>query len=275
MRTTRLIRLVVTCAAAIAAIPVNAQTRPGPLPPPANAPPTVNLSPTPTATPPPVPVVEIVKRFSENEDASLRAHTNYGYHRTVKVEELDGTGKSTGEFTYATDWVRGPEGKFYEKPPRHPDSSLVHLDLEPENLEILGKIPPLPFTTAQLSHYNLTYAGTQKLDELNTYIFRVEPKQVERTKAYFQGVIWVDDQDFVIVKTTGRWLTELGDVATVQFPFKILDIYRENVEGKIWFPGYLRSEDSVPTKNGPIRVRLTVRWEKYKPETAPPSASQE
>jgi hypothetical protein len=72
------------------------------------------------------------------------------------------------------------------------------------------------------------------------------------------------------VKSTGRWLTELGDVASVQFPFKILDTYRENVEGKIWFPGYLRSEDTVPTKNGPIRVRLTVRWEKYKPESPLP-----
>lgn len=264
----------ILCAAALAAIPAGAQTRPGPMPPPANAPPTVTLSPNPIVAPPPIPAAEIIKRFSENEDASLRAHSNYGYHRVVKVEELDDSGKPTGDFIYATDWVKSPEGKYYEKPPRHPDSTLLHLDLEPENLAILGKIPPLPFTTGQLSHYTITYAGAQKIDELNTYIFRVEPKQVERSKAYFQGVIWVDDQDFVVVKSTGRWLTELGEVVTVQFPFKILDTYRENVEGKIWFPGYLRSEESISTRNGSLRVRLTVRWENYKPEGGAPTAPQ-
>jgi hypothetical protein len=248
-----------------ALLPTSAQVRPGPMPPPTNAPPTVLIDMNAKPDPPPIPVAEIVKRFSQNEDAMLLAHSNYGFHRTVRVQELDNTGKSVGELLLSTDWVRSPDGRFYEKGEKHPESTLQHLDLDIDHMEVLQKIPPLPFTTPQVAKYDFVYAGTQKLDELNTFIFRVEPKQVDRTHAYFYGVIWVDSQDFVIVKTTGRWQTELGDVSTTQFPFKNFDTYRENIEGKIWFPNYMRSDEYISTKTGSLNVRLTVRWENYKP----------
>jgi len=240
------------------------------MPPPANAPPTVVISPNPKPEPPPVPVEEIIRRFTQNEDAMFAAHGTFGYHRTIRVQELDINGKTTVELLISTDIARAPDGRFYEKGEKHPDSTLKVLDLDYDHMDTLEKIPPLPFTTPEIAKYDFVYAGTQKLDELNTYIFQVHPKQVDRQHAYFEGVIWVDDQDFVIVKTTGRWETELGDVATPQFPFKIFDTYRENVEGKIWFPDYVRSDEYVTTKSGPVNVRLTVRWENYKPLSALP-----
>jgi hypothetical protein len=254
-----------------AALPAAAQTRPGPIPPPANAPPPVAIAAEPKPDPPPIPVAEIIKRFSENEDAMVKAHPAYGYHKVVRVEELDDNGKPAGTFQFTTELTQLPDGRTYERELKHPETSLNVLNLEPEALSPLLKIPPLPFTSAQLVHYDVHYVGTQQLDELNTYIFRVEPKQVERQRAYFKGVIWVDDQDFVIVKTLGHWVTELGEISTDNFPFKFFDTYRENVQGKIWFPSYLRSDDSVNTKHGLVHVRLIVRWEDYKLRTATPA----
>ena len=272
MRLIPIIRVLLPAAVLAVGLPVLlptwAQVRPGPMPPPVNAPPTIIIDPNPRPDPPPIPAEEIVKRFTQNEDAMFAAHSNYGFHRTVRVQELDNTGKTIGELVISTDWVRSPDGRFYEKGEKHPDSTLRHLDLDADHMDVLEKIPPLPFTTPQVAKYDFVYAGTQKLDELNTYIFRVHAKQVDRTHAHFEGVIWVDTQDFVIVKTLGRWQTELGDVATVQFPFKTFDTYRENVEGKIWFPNYLRSDEVITTKTGPVSVRLTVRWENYKPRAA-------
>jgi hypothetical protein len=257
--------------AGFAAFPVTAQIRPGPLPPPANAPAPVVIPAEPKPDPPPVPVPEIIKRFSENEDAMLLAHGKYGFHKVVRVEELDDNGKPAGTFQFTTELAQLPDGRTYERELKHPETSLNVLNLEPESLSPLLKIPPLPFTTAQLVHYDVHYVGTQTLDELNTYIFRIEPKQVERQRAYFKGVIWVDDQDFVIVKTLGHWVSELGEISTDNFPFKFFDTYRENVQGKIWFPSYLRSDDSVTTKHGLVHVRLIVRWEDYKLRTATPA----
>ena len=260
-------------AAGLAAHPAAAQTRPGPLPPPANAPPPVVMPAEPKPDPPPVPVAEIIKRFSENEEAMLRAHKTYGYKKVVRVEELDENGKPAGTFQFTTELTQLPDGRFYERELKHPETSLNVLNLEPESLNPLLKIPPLPFITSQLAHYDINYIGTQKVDELNTYLFRIEPKQVERQRAYFKGVIWVDDQDFVIVKTLGHWVTELGEISTDNFPFKFFDTYRENVQGKIWFPSYLRSDDSVNTKHGLVHVRLIVRWEDYKPLTTTPAGA--
>ncbi len=278
MRFISAIRILIPAAALAVGLPVSspiwAQVRPGPMPPPVNAPPTVVINPNPTPDPPPIPAEEIVKRFSQNEDAMVLAHGNYDFHRTVRVQEFDETGKPAGELVLSTDWVRSPDGRFYEKGEKHPDSTLRHLDLDSDHLDTLQRIPPLPFTTQQIPKYDFVYAGTQKLDELNTFIFQVHPKQVDRTHAYFDGVIWVDSQDFVIVKTLGRWQTELGDVATAQFPFKIFDTYRENIEGKIWFPNYLRSDEIISTKTGRVNVRLTVRWEDYKLRAAAAPASQ-
>jgi len=258
-------------AAALAAYPAAAQIRPGPLPPPANAPAPVVIPAEPKPDPPPIPVPEIIKRFSENEGAMLVAHAGYVYKRVVRVEELDDNGKPAGTFQFTTELTQLPDGKTYERELKHPETSLNVLNLELESLNPLLKIPALPFIPTQLVHYDINYVGTQKLDELNTYIFRIEPKQVERQRAYFKGVIWVDDQDFVIVKTLGHWVTELGEISTDNFPFKFFDTYRENVAGKIWFPSYLRSDDSVNTKHGLVHVRLIVRWEDYKPRTATPA----
>lgn len=275
MRSKHLLIAITLTAANLGALPAAAQLRPGPLPPPANAPPPVVIPAEPKPDPPPVPVAEIIKRFSANEEAMLRAHAAYGFKKVVRVEELDENGKPAGTFQFTTELAQLPDGRTYERELKHPETSLNVLNLEPESLAPLLKIPPLPFITSQLIHYDVDYVGTQKLDELNTYIFRIEPKQVERQRAYFKGVIWVDDQDFVIVKTLGHWVTELGEISTDNFPFKFFDTYRENVEGKTWFPSYLRSDDSVNTKHGLVHVRLIVRWEDYKPRAAtPPAATQ-
>jgi hypothetical protein len=276
MRLNSAIRLLIPATAlavaSAAGSPIRAQVRPGPMPPPVNAPPSIIMSPDPKPDPPPIPASEIVKRFSQNEDAMAQVHVNYGYHRTVRVQELDDTGKTTGELVISTDFGRAADGHAYEKGEKHPESTLKFLDLDYEHLDILQKIPLLPFTTAQALKYDFVYAGTQKLDELNTYIFQVHPKQVDRQHAYFEGVIWVDNQDFVVVKTLGKWMTELGEVTTAEFPFKVFDTYRENVEGKIWFPDFVRSDETITTKMGRVSVRLTVKWEDFKP-SAPVAAA--
>jgi hypothetical protein len=40
------------------------------------------------------------------------------------------------------------------------------------------------------------------------------------------------------------------------------------VDGKYWFPNYLRSDDSLHTKEGDIPVRLVIKWTDFKPAGA-------
>ena len=67
---------------------------------------------------------------------------------------------------------------------------------------------PWILTSDQAAQYNLTYAGKQHVDDLDTYVFHVEPKQFEKNRRYFQGKIWVDDRDVQMVKLCGKSVPE-------------------------------------------------------------------
>jgi len=55
---------------------------------------------------------------------------------------------------------------------------------------------------------------------------------VERIKAYFDGIVWVDAKYLEVVKTYGKWVTDQGDVHTIaDLPFSLFETYRENVDG--------------------------------------------
>src|SRR6266478_3840049 len=84
--------------------------------------------------------------------------------------------------------------------------------------------------------------------------------------ALFQGVVWVDKKYLEVVKTYGKWVTDLGDERSPELPFTNFETYRENVEGKYWFPNYSRSDDTLHFKeSGDVPVRLVIKWSDFKP----------
>ncbi len=271
----RALLLAIACLLASAATPAGAQeAKPGPMtPPPEHKVRRMGPEAKPEV-PPPVPPEQIIQRFSQKEDEFLTVRAHYGYRKTIRVQEFDDQGKISGEFQVATEPIVGSDGKPYEKILPGPPSTLRLMRLEPEDLESLGRIPAFPLTTSQLGKYDLAYVGKEQVDEVNCYLFRVKPKVVERTRAYFEGLVWVDDQDLEVVKTYGKWVTELGDVHSPTLPFTLFDTYRENVEGKYWFPAYSRSDDAIRLKDGEVRIRLTIRWTDYKPLAAAPAAQK-
>ena len=63
---------------------------------------------------------------------------------------------------------------------------------------------PFVLTSDEIDNYFVRYLGRQNADEIPCYVFAVKPKKMEQGKRYFQGQIWVDDRDLMIVKTYGR-----------------------------------------------------------------------
>src|SRR5258707_5261401 len=54
----------------------------------------------------------------------------------------------------------------------------------------------------------------------------------------------VDAKYLEVVKTYGKWVTDQGDVHTIaDLPFSLFETYRENVDGKYWFPSYSRRSE--------------------------------
>jgi hypothetical protein len=255
-------------------LPIGAQdAQQGPIAPPAEHHVTrIGNEPVPEV-PPSLPEADIIKRFAQKEEEYLLARTRYTYRRTVRIQEFGADGQPAGEFVVVTQPARDADGKLFEKVVERPQSTLLHLFLRTEDLEGLQRFPSFPLTAGQLLKYDLKYLGKEQVDEIDCYIFQAKPKSVERTRAYFDGIVWVDAKYLEVVKTYGKWVTDLGEMRSVaEKSFSLFETYRENVDGKFWFPSYSRSDDSLHQKDADIPVRITIRWTNFKPVPAAPPA---
>ncbi len=239
---------------------------PGPLPPPANR--EVKRIPLePNPPPPSIPVEEIIRQFVEKENAAKQAFDHYAYRLTVRVQEFEEDGSPGGEIQVASDMVPPKGGARTGKIVSHPPSTLRRAAFALQDLRELAGIPLFVLTSDQLGKYELTYAGQQQVDELTTYVFQVKAKRVERGQTYFEGVIWVDDRDLVIVKTYGKTVTETPS-SDRPLPFSVVETYRQPADGKYWFPAYMRSDDTLKIQAGEFPIRLTIRYTDFKPFAA-------
>jgi hypothetical protein len=215
--------------------------------------------------PPSLPPAQIIKAFSEKEQLYVSTRSLYSYRKTIRIQELGPDGRPTGEYLATYDAARAADGKFYEKAIAAPESSLEYLQIEPDDVQLLTRIPAFPTTPALLPKYNVQYLNTEKVDEVDCYIFQVSPKTLDRQHPLFDGVIWVDQKYLEVVKTYGRWITDLGEMHPPTLPFTMFETYRENVDGKYWFPNYARAEGVYKMKNRDVPLRATIKWTNFKP----------
>lgn len=251
-----------------------AQGQVGPMKPPPPPGPSVRI-PTKPEKPEPLPMLpdEMIKRFAAKEDEFARARDSYMFLKSVRLEEIGDDGKPAGQAEIVTQPVTGSDGQHYERVVRQASSTLHVLRFEPEDLQAIAAIPQFPLTTSQLEKYFITYQGKEPVDELNTYIFAVKPRMLDRTHAYFSGIVWVDDDSLAIVKTYGKWVTEIGDITSPQLPFTTFETYRQPVGKDDWFPAYSRSDDTANVGKTHIPIRLIIRWTDYTPRSSPPPAA--
>ena len=222
--------------------------------------------------PPALPPDEIIRRFAAKEDEMVRAIKGYTFQRDVRVQEIGPDNKPSGQIEVVTQLRFTADGKLYEKPVSRPPSTLHYLDLQRGESDLLAPTPMFPLTTAILPKYEITYGGKQPLDELSAYFFTIKPRTVERSHAYFSGVVWVDVQDLVIVKTMGKWVTEVGDVTAPDVPFTVFETYRQQVGKNLWFPAYSRSDETIQSGDVRVPLRLIVKWSDFVPQASTPTA---
>jgi hypothetical protein len=259
----------------VAPAPLRGQEEQGPIAPPPDHTPVhrVTTDQPPAVAPPDLPPDEIIQRFSQKEEQYALMRSRFGYTKTIRLTEYGLDGKPSGDYEMVTQSAVAPDGYVSQRVVSQPASTLHFMIPEPPDFEFLAKIPFYPLVPSQLPKYNITYVGREKVDEIDCYIFDVKPKVLERANALFQGVVWVDSKYLEVVKTYGRFVTDLGGVHPQDLPFANFETYRDNVEGKYWFPDYMRSDDVVHLKDRDVWVRLIVKWTDFKPLTVPTAAS--
>ena len=205
---------------------------------------------------------DIIQKFAAKEAAFAQARELYTYKQTARVQVLDEAGVAREKWETTSDIVFTGDGKRSEHVTHAPPSTLQSLSLTPEDMEDLRSIQPFVLTTKDLPKYLIRYLGKQTLDEISCYVFAVKPKKMDPGVRYFEGEVWVDDQDLQIVKSYGRGVGILKGSKDQQFPK--FETYREQIDGKYWFPTYTIANDTLHFKDQDVRMRQTVKYEDYK-----------
>jgi hypothetical protein len=216
---------------------------------------------------PPIPVEEIIKKFAEKEREFRIARGNYTYRQDVTMQELNANGRVLGEYHVVSDILFDSSGKRTEKIVYAPASTLGKgestVGLDAEDLQDVREIQPFVLTSDDIGKYNLKYLGKEKIDEIDSYVFDVAPKTIEKGQRYFQGQIWVDDQDLQIVKTYGKAVPDIRGKGGEEHLFPRFETYREQID-KYWFPTYTKAVDTLQFSTGAKRIREIIKYENYK-----------
>jgi hypothetical protein len=205
---------------------------------------------------------DLIQKFAGQEAIFKEARNHYTYTQEVTVQTLDGN-TVDGEFKETTDVLYDDQGKRIENVTYAPMNTLTRVTLTPEDYDDFRNHLPFVLTSQDLPEYNILYAGQQHVDEIDTYVFDVAPKKIEKGQRYFQGRIWIDNHDYQIVKTCGKNVPDTLKKDKENLSPKFVT-YREQVDGQYWFPTYTRADDDLHFKTGDVHIREILKYTNYK-----------
>lgn len=208
-----------------------------------------------------VDVDRIVRAFTSKETEFRRALSEYAFQRDALVQTVGLGGQITGEYHRVSRYSFSNAGERFEKITFFPPATLTEVSFTQEDLEDLGGVQPFALELSKIDDYNFTYAGKEHIDELDVYVFDVAPKVLPKkvSERFFQGRVWVDVDDLQIVKVRGKGVPE----GSQRFP--TFETYRQQIDGKYWFPTYTYADDELVFKNGQVvHLRMKVLYAEYK-----------
>ena len=216
-----------------------------------------------TAQPTGITVDQIIQKFAAKEKEFKMAREKYTWRQSVMVATVDGD-TIDGQYKEVFDVLFDASGKRIEQVVFAPQSTLERIQMTPEDMQDIRKLMPFVLTSDEIPEYNIKYVGQQKEDELNTYVFDISPKQIEKGKRYFEGRVWVDDHDSQIVKTFGKAVPDIKKGKNNENLFPKFTTWREQIDGLYWFPTYTKADDDLHFSSGDIHTRQIVKYTNYK-----------
>jgi len=189
---------------------------------------------------------QVVDRIVAQERAEVQLLRQYAplvetYIQYLRPDKATGTEPNGDKYFLA----RAELAKGVELEPLERDAGLKH--------ELLGGLREffstefLPRGFLQMiyldmygfdrQHYNIAYLGREFLGEVRCLVFDVEPLP-KSGKGRFAGRIWVEDQDYHIVRFNGAY----GGFSLISNYFNF-DSWRTNVGKNLWLPAFVYAEE--------------------------------
>ena len=194
-------------------------------------------------------VVSRVTSREKQEMEMIRQHSPLveTYIQKVRITENDGSWVPDGDH-YFIGRAEFSKGLDLRPLPAPGDDSLRHMVASLTRLFDFGtEFLPRGFLQMiyldneglDTQNYNFDYVRREFLGEVRTLVFDVTPKK-KAGKGRFIGRIWVEDQDYTIVRFNGSFSGH--DNSNLKFHF---DSWRVNAGPNLWLPAFIYSEENT------------------------------
>ena len=205
----------------------------------------------------------IVSAFTAKETEFRNALAQYRFNREAAVQTIGAGGQISGEYRRTSQLTVDDSGKLIEKILFFPTPTLRAIGVSTSDLDDLFGVQLFALETSKAPLYNFKYAGQERIDELDLHVFDVSPKALPDPKKVkdrlFQGRVWVDKDSHQIVKTRGKGLPEPKNS-----PYPTIETYREEIDGRFWFPTYASADEELADGSGQaVKLRLRIRFSEF------------
>ena len=205
---------------------------------------------------------EIIDRFAAKETEFKTVWQKYTYTQNILIEVLDRSGNPREQREIELEVYFTIDGKR-ETRILEDRGALRSVGVTKEDLDDAVHLQPFVLTKEEIPNYKIKSRGEEWVDEIYTYVFDVKPREIEPGKRYFKGRIWVDGLDFQIVKTRGK---AVPDYQNNKFPE--FEMVRQQVDGKHWFPVWVKADDFLafgsPFNGRRIHIREWITLSNFK-----------
>jgi hypothetical protein len=204
---------------------------------------------------------EALKRAIANEEQLKLAESNFTYRQEILVQALGEAGTVRAQLHRVSEMTYDDLGKRIEKILEYPPSNLVTaLGLMQVDFKNLLGVEPFFLTKTTLPLYSVKFVERQKLDELQTLVFALQPADAKMAAHLFAGKVWIYEQDYEVVKIEGRAITVKEDRAR----FPKFECYRENVDSGIWLPAIVIADDVLDFPRYDLPIRIKINYSNFK-----------
>jgi hypothetical protein len=205
----------------------------------------------------------LLKKIAQREAETADARQNYSYRQTVTVQEFNKQGAISGEYREVRDVTFSPETGRSEEMIGRARNDLKQIRLTDEDFADIRNVQPFLFTDKEISLYSWKYKGEETMDSYPCFVVWIEPKQILSSQRFFEGLLWVRQTDFAVVRSEGQAVPQI-ETLKEQNLFPHFTTIRKEIDSKWLFPVETYADDTLYFRSGPQRMRVVIHYADYK-----------
>jgi hypothetical protein len=204
---------------------------------------------------------EVLSAATVRGKSLLAELNNYTYYAELTIQTVSQSDTITGKYYRFSQISFDRAGNRQEKVLENTSSLPDDIYIGTRTADNLTRIYQFIITPDILTQYDLNYVGRERIDELDTFVFDIQPKPKIPDKGperYLKGRLWIDEQDLCVVKVAGQALPAPNAQRTPTF-----ETYFQNY-GNYWFPASASADESIRVGRYFIHAVVSMRFTGYK-----------